>query len=151
MKLHYPEISLSDLRNIDLIRRLLVEKPGYFDSEDCTYSPEFKAWFSKDAVKDAVPEAVKEVELASTEQEVTNVLKHLISLKNSLPNDTADQLQWVRAAATLLEKLVTLKEKAFNIKHIQEFEAQVIGILEDFLTPEQRTIFRERLADANLR
>lgn len=146
-----PPIGAETLQRIDLACRLATEDPSFLDK----YEPPIRDWLRRlvalrHPTAEVGKDAAADVELASTEEEVSGLLKHLKSLKNSLPNDTADQLSWVKAGATLLDKLITMQERAANVKSVKAFENVVVGVLEDFLTPEQRTVFRKRLEDADL-
>lgn len=147
MNTHYPSVDLAVLQRISLIRRLASENPSFF--EDSPYDEAVKAWFAAPLVA-PVQASGDYPDLADADVEAEELLKHLKSLKNSLPNDTADQLAWVRAAATLLDKIVTVKERANSVKRMQEFEKLVIDTLQDVMTPEQRTVFQNRMAHANL-
>jgi hypothetical protein len=146
-----PPIGAETLQRIDLACRLATENPNFL--ADADYPPPVKDWLRRlvalrHPTAGVALDAAADVELASTEVEITELLKHLKSLKNSIGTDANDQLAWVKAGTTLLDKLLTMQERAANVKTVKVFEDTVIGIMEDFLTPEQRTAFRQRLDEA---
>lgn len=51
----------------------------------------------------------------------------------------SDRLAFYRTAAQLLDKLLTLGERAKNLKQVSDFQNRVLAVFEEVLTPEQRT------------
>lgn len=146
---HYPKLDLTVLRNADLARRLATENADYFGPE-CPYEPAVVALLRATVTSPASVAMQVYPPLDPPDEEAEELLKHLKSLKDSLPKDTNDQLAWVRAAATLLDKIVTVKERAQSVKRMAEFEKLVLDTLQDQMTPQQRTQFQDRMANANL-
>lgn len=55
------------------------------------------------------------------------------------PADQTEKMGYFRTKTALLEKLMLLRERAAGIKHVKEFESTILRIMEEVLTPEQRT------------
>lgn len=146
MNTYFPPLSLSKetLQNIRIASRLVFENgPGFLEDPECTYTPEIKAFLRGGVCESELGNGV-DAALEAPEEEAESLLKFLKRLENSL-EDTNDKLAYVRACATLLEKIVSTKEKAMNLKRLKEFEDLVVGTLENFLTPAQRTQFQNSL------
>jgi len=79
-------------------------------------------------------------------KELSEVQKDLRDLKTDskglLP---ADKIQILKTRAALIEKMITLEERATNIKKVSMFMSTVMGILDDAFTDEQRQVFMKRL------
>lgn len=60
---------------------------------------------------------------------------------------SADKNTYFKLSVSLLERMITMKEKMSNIKAVDTFTSGVISIMEDILTTEQRIIVRERLKE----
>lgn len=58
-----------------------------------------------------------------------------VSEKNSL----------LRTMTTLLDKLVSIDERAKGLKHLSDFQNTILDIIEDVMNPDQRTTIMERL------
>ena len=59
--------------------------------------------------------------------------------------DTATRLQIIRTRATLMEKLVLIRERFTNVKKVSHFQAVVISILDDLVDEDRRAEFIKRL------
>jgi len=59
--------------------------------------------------------------------------------------DVKDRIQVAKARAALLEKLLSLQEKATNIRSIREFQETIVQFMEQVLTEDQRLDFLTRV------
>lgn len=59
--------------------------------------------------------------------------------------DTGQRIQIVKAKAGLLDQLLKMQERAFNIKRMSFFQETVIGILDDLVSEDDRETFLKRI------
>jgi hypothetical protein len=59
--------------------------------------------------------------------------------------DTATKLSILKTRSTLMEKLVTIRERFTSARKVAEFQQIVISILDDLVPEERRAEFIERL------
>lgn len=138
----FPTLNDGVFTAIRQIQRLVAADPNYFKADDCTYPPDFIKLFSPIAAVASVPLA--DIELGDFEVEAEELLKYVKGLKPT--GDVAkDGIDYTRAMTSLLEKLLSIKERAAKLKDVAEFEAKVVEFLQDILTPEQRTLFMDRV------
>lgn len=155
--LFYPELNLSTLKNIQIVRQLMLEHPHYF--MESPYSGEVENFFNTIfPAKDKKPsEKLSDFEIAADTLDLegpnkwSNLAKEAAKLYTGLKlvkHDTEspnEQLAYFKTATSLLEKLVGLEERAMGLKKVHEFHSVVMGIMEEILTPTQRTDVMEKL------
>jgi hypothetical protein len=72
-----------------------------------------------------------------------------IDLSNTgLGLEGSDKLAYLKTAAGLLEKLLSMQERANNLKQISEFYALIMTIMEEELSSDQRSKIMIRLEEA---
>lgn len=151
MSFFYPPLDPATIQALDVIRTLIAESPDYF--VDSPYSSETETllakWFKPVPVPVQAPVAAPEpaaevdehgnpVELQIWEglrEEIKQAYLHLKKAKNE---KNQDKVAWAKNAVNLLEKLVKLDGQATNIEMVGNFQREVIAILEEICTPEQR-------------
>jgi hypothetical protein len=57
----------------------------------------------------------------------------------------AERNSLLRTMTTLLEKLVSIDERAKGLRYVSDFQNTMLEIIEDVMTPDQRTTIMERL------
>ncbi len=144
----YPPLDPPAFKNVRIVARLAAEDPNYFSDPACPYPIDVVEFFR------GIPGARKAngtvpVELQSLDLEVEELLKQLKSLQQSFDSQTSqkEQLDYIKAATSLLGKLMELKEKAAHVSDVEEFKRTVLALLADVFTPEQRTTFMDRLGE----
>lgn len=89
-----------------------------------------------------------DVDNLDTEAEVTKLFKDIREYGSVIASDDVSAKNtYFRVSASLLEKLVTLREKAAGQKAFDRFVEFVISVHEDLLTKDQSNEFRQRLED----
>lgn len=126
--------------------RILLENlradPNYLDHEDCPYSDEFRTLFRGGAVE------MGEIEDLDLEAESLRLFTELREAKDSMGGDDhAERMAYFRTSTSLLDKLITMRERAQNVKAISRFYRVVLDLIEEMLEPGQITRFRERLKE----
>lgn len=82
------------------------------------------------------------------EDELVTLLKDLRELKMEDGGEDKDtQLKIMKAKATLIEQLVKLRERIFNIRRQAQFEGTVVGVLEDLVDESGRAEFLRRIGE----
>ncbi|KGX18978.1 hypothetical protein [Burkholderia pseudomallei] len=156
---HYPVITDHVEWSIKMIITLATENAAYLDDEACPYGVDFKKVISNLIHRQVQPEQ-KKVDIADfeiTEDQIDSSLdidlyRVFADLKNygkTIPqSDQTERMAYFRTATSLLERLVTARERALGIKQIRDFQDTVLSIMEECMSPDQRTEVMERLRSA---
>lgn len=141
---YFPEVPEGQ---VQLLLQLAAQDPGYLDDEDCPYSDEMI-----EAIRGARPVAseIEDVDPESVDLEAES-LRLFLELREHKDNltidDHAEKMAYFRTSTSLLEKLVTLRERAQNVKAVSVFMSTVMNAMDEFLEPGQITKVRERLQE----
>lgn len=151
----YPELDLQTLRHINTVRKLYELHPTYF--LESPYPGEVQKFF--DSLKgNPMPESKGFQEAAQmlnmeSDNKWDNLAKEAVLIYNDLkgvkvstesPNE---KIQYFKTISNLLEKLVSLQERAMGLKNVHEFHKAVMEVMEEVLTPTQRTDVMQKLQD----
>lgn len=139
-----------------IIGKKLKEDPDYLKNDDCPYSDEVKALF--EGVREVVvpgglvtPLAVKTT-WDKLQEEMASIFDELNEIGEELENNESvepkDKINYVKAKAGLMQKLVEMQERVHGIQQISAFYRVVMDIMENVLTIDQRTKVMERLETA---
>ena len=142
---YYPAV---DEETILMIRRLSASDPDYFTDPDCPYSPELIASLGGKAGEGELPAvpAGFTLNLDNIDGELDRLYNQLRQFGESLERaDAAEKNTYFRLSVTLLEKMTELKERAVGVRQTKEFTDTVLRIMEDQLTPDQRTKIMHQL------
>jgi hypothetical protein len=160
----YPQFDADMLLPIKLALTSISEDPLWLERPDCPYEKEvsellWAMWLTFRTK----PRQTREVSSGEggagenaigVEDKWRNVADELTELFNGLKEakeDTLDmevkeKLNYYRVATSLLEKITGLGERAMNVRAVSEFQAKVLSVFDEVLTPEQRTRAMEKLA-----
>lgn len=146
---------------LETVIRHLQEDDHYLDDIECPYGPELRMLLQSIAPKVVDPnDMVGRAEVledadpdedrwAFLDREVQELYQSLKTQSNNLTNSTsAEKMSYFRTATSLLEKLVSLQERTVGLKRIAEFHDTVMTIMDDVLTPDQRTTVMDKLGKA---
>lgn len=150
---HYPDLSQKLLVPLRVVREQLRLDPGFLDDPTCPYpadvlellkhlAPAAQAVSGQFLRRSGSKHAILEDELQDLYLEIRDFGKKLSK------DDVTEFMSYFRTRTTLLEKLVSLTERAVSVKEAQRFQDIVMGILEDMLSPDQRAEALELLAAA---
>lgn len=145
----YPNINSETVMTLSLIEKFLDKDPKFLDHDDCPYPAEVKSFFSKRAQAMSAP-AVNifedEDDVDVMDKQIQKVLSDLDSMGAAMvAAEVNERIAYFRAKTTLVEKLMNLKERVFNLKELQEFRATVLQGLDDICDKDQITTFMKRL------
>lgn len=87
---------------------------------------------------------------ADAQEEVLKEVKDLIKQLNELDAgdkalDTGERVKIINTKSNLIERLVKMQERVFNVKRMSDFQDTVITILDDLVSEKDRTTFLKRL------
>ncbi len=154
----YPTIDLNAVMGLLPIKEQLSSNPDYLDNPDCPYAVDVR-----DTLKILFPPAVVEKKRSTKtggtgknqitedqaqliEAEAMGLLKELQDLKapvgKGMDHDT--KISIIKAKTALIEKVIGVQERFYNIRKVSTFMKDIIGILES-LDPDTRHLFQEKL------
>ena len=146
MERFFPPIDEDVLIQMNLARRLAADDEEYLSDTDCPYSDDLKALLSP--MRGGGGGGAIDVEAIDLEQEILTLQSDLKQYGGDLKaSDTAEKSTYFRLMTSLLEKITTLKERTHNLKQIAEFERVLMEIMDDILSPDQRTAVMQRLRE----
>lgn len=144
--MNYPSLLPLTFASLKLIKQHIQADPEYLSHPDCPYDDDIKSFFDGFTPKGGVPKEGTDARDVSTELNV--LYDELIEFKDHLGvEDVAERMSYFRTRTALIEKILTLKERAAGLSEISVFQEIVLGILDDLMTPDQRTDFAHRLKD----
>ena len=120
--------------------------PAYLEDRACPWSKELKTFvkelagnISADAGGESVFEVPNGDKFEIMVKELDQLYSDLKSFRGTLnamePNEKAT---FFKTSMSLMEKIVALKERIYNMKEISEFQKTVITVMEHHLDPEQQ-------------
>lgn len=147
---YFPPLTAEHLVPLRALKQLLVNSPDLLNHPNCPYDDDVREFLKlmlapADLAKDEIisldtPEAMD----AQLEHIYSNLMKFQSELNKS---DSKDKLQWAKAAISIIDRVISLKERVLNLKNFSNFQKTMIGILDDVLEPHQRTEVVERLGN----
>lgn len=143
----YPNIIEDQALLIRSIIRKLDEDEGYLTSPECPYSDELKKFFISFAKPSSNTLDVFEGdEIDALDDQLKKLINDLEEQGKALgSHDTSEKLHYFRTKTTLIEKLVTLRERTFNLKEIHVFRSTILQFMHDVCTPDQVTELMSKL------
>lgn len=144
---HYPPLNEAQIK---LILSLFATYPDYFDVPGCPYSDEIKELFkgeSKVLDFESHQTAAKDLSDDQILQEISDLHQKLKDYWDEVKTSdkSADKNTFFRVAVALLERIVNLREQMSNLSQVNVFIDEVLRIMEQVLTPDQRSEVTERL------
>lgn len=157
----YPTLDLNAVMNLLPIREQLSADPEFLDKPDCPYGADIRAalktLFPPDTEVKATAKSgrkggkgkneISEEQAAVIEAEATALLQELKDLKppagKGFDHDT--KISIIKAKTALIEKVVNIQERFFNIRKVSTFMKTVINILDKMVEPDKRNDFLKEL------
>lgn len=157
----YPEIDIQDLNNVIKLIEDVTENPDMLDPANCPYDedvqtklkkisgwmhPAARASVEKEKNPVGRPKAGPVLPVDEVEKEIDDLRKDITQLKLDAKGlETADRIQIIKTRATLVEKMIAMKERTTNVKKQMQFVQNVIALMEDVMDQKQREVMIERL------
>lgn len=149
----YPTIRDETVLPLNVVVQNLDKDRGYLDHDDCPYSETVKNFFrrflsiTEGPKVDLFAEAKTDGEYASVlDKQVEKIINDLEAFADTLGNaDHSEKLAYFKAKTGLLEKLVGMRERIYNLREMNEFRGRVVGFLDEICTVDQITELMKRL------
>jgi hypothetical protein len=154
MDYYYPDI---DIQALLLMIELQKQDPDYIRGSD--YGPEIEGLFlgltegsgvGAGAGLAGLPMSTEGMSKWDRLEYESNELFEALTQagKGLAARDNAEKMAYFRVAASLLEKIVAIQERALNLKKLATFQQIVLSVMDDVLTGDQRLQVRARLEEA---
>ena len=148
---HYPPIDEKTLR---LLLLKYEQDPEYFSRPECPYAQDIKDIFTGQTAVQYFDTHMESVTLESDDDIQKEINDVYSKLKNywdevKISDKSADTNTFFRVSTSLLEKLVDLRERMSKIKQVNSFISEVMQIMDEVLSSDQRNEVTERLKRFN--
>lgn len=145
--MEYPKIDRSSIWAVVEFVEAAKTQPELLTSGECPYPKEFMEIVRSLFNKDKAQAAVTATSMEDLENEIANIYNELDEFKTAIDQDAEGQVyvSYMRLRASLLTKMVEVKERIYNIKSMKAFQDRVLAGLDAICTPEQRTKFMDYL------
>jgi hypothetical protein len=155
----YPSINSDKLLPFKLVRQRLLDDPNYLDASDCPYGPDVKQWLRaaflpEEQVAMPVATVIEDVNIedealwSDVASQARQLYRELESVKDTVgKGDTSELISITKAQAGLLERLISVGEKAIGLREMAEFKRVILSAIDDLMTPDARTTLMARLGD----
>lgn len=145
MSFFYPELDTSTLKNVEIVRQLVQKHPSYF--LESPYGSEAETLLTK-WFKRARSDTDGGVEAERSFDGLIAELEFIFSdLKTARPPDSSEEkIAYIKTSTLVLERIVGLQERAFNVKQVSDFQRAVMQIMDEVMTPTQRTVIMDKMA-----
>jgi hypothetical protein len=144
----YPTLKDDQILTLQIVVKSIEKDAGYLDSSDCPYSDVIKDFFRKISRPEvlAVDLFENRDDIEVLDEQIQKVLSDLERMGPAmLTAETNERLAYFKAKTTLLEKLVNMKERVFNLKEMNDFRNIVISTIETVSTKDQIAEFMKNL------
>lgn len=143
----YPDLTFDNVFQVYSVGQNMKREPNYL--EESPYPDMIKRTLKAIYPVDEAVEIVKPttlIDIADLDIKTETEFLYLETKKllNARSIDEKDRASIIKTATGQMEKLITLIERANNIKYMREFEAKVLNTLKKVL-PEKREEFLEEL------
>lgn len=144
---YYPNISEDQILLVNRVFRILEDNPDYLKDPKCPYTPVVKDFFTnRGAVAAGAVDLFEGDEIVAIDKQIQKLMNDLETYGQGLgPGDSSEKLQYFKTKNSLIEKLLTNKERITNLKQINEFRSIVIQFMDEILDKDQKTIFMKRI------
>lgn len=149
----YPDLSQKTLAPLRVVQEQLRLNPTYLDADECPYDANVKellkllAPSSSDCSSSFLRRSGSKHQILEDETQALYLEIRDFGQKLKA-DDVTERMSYYRTRTALLEKLISLTERATSMKAVGLFQEIVLGIFEDMLTPDQRAEAMERLSAA---
>lgn len=138
---YYPVLDVSTIQALETVQLLIEDDPTYLD--EAPYPKEVLEYLRGGGGEERPVVPVEDLDL---EAEADRLYQELREYGETV-KDPAERNTYFRLSTTLMEKLLNIKERATNVAMVKQFTETVLQIMEDELSPDQRTSIMRRLRD----
>lgn len=138
----YPQLRDETVLGFNVVLKNLLEDPEYLDDPSCPYSPMIKTFFEKvtnlttlDEVEDLFE---GQDDVLVLEDQIKRAFNNIDDIgKKMIGNDTAEKMNYYKLKAMLMEKLLNMQERIYNIKEMSQFRFIIMDFLDQQCTKDQ--------------
>lgn len=143
----YPTLREETVAVLNTILQQIDKDPGYLSSPECPYSDLAKQVLGKFKSSAEVVDIFEgKDEVLVIDQQIHAIINDLESVGSTLGSaDQAEKLNYFKVKTTLLEKLINMRERTFNLKELNEFRSTILAFLDEVCTKDQITDLMKRL------
>jgi hypothetical protein len=145
----YPTIRDETAVALNAVLQNIQLDASYLDKPECPYSPAIKSFFKSRIETSSGPEIdifAGEDELIVLDSQIIKVINDLEKFGNTLTSeDVTEKMAYFRTKTSLIEKLVTMRERLANLKEISDFRSIILGFMNETCTKDQITDLMHRL------
>ncbi len=149
----YPSLRAETIMSLNAVALNIQKDPNYLDHSDCPYDDKTKEFFRKridvvgsNGVSDSPNLFEGENELEVLDEQIIKVINDLEVFGQKLTvAESPDKMGYFRTKTALIEKLVNMRERVFNIKEINDFKLTLLAFMNEILTKDQVTNLMSRL------
>lgn len=145
----YPRLAPGVIDLLKVVVNRVKRDEGYLDDPLCPYDDAMKNWLRSivgprgDVPTPGLVEAVDDWDASDPDawDDVATKARQLYAEleKAQVEADTGEVVQIIKAKAGLLERLISVGDKSMSHKKVAEFNRIMHAIMDDVLTPDQRT------------
>lgn len=144
----FPNMTPSAIKSIVELSKFLNGEVKALDHASCKYPAELKRAIRAMAKLKETPQVIQaetmgEIDIAAESRNLYHSLKTTLNAVDKM--ETNEKVQIFRTATALMEKLLTLQEKAVALEHFTQFKELVMNTLERYLSPVQISEFVSEL------
>lgn len=147
----YPKFPEDLAMTIEIVTRSLGKDDTYLDAADCPYPDALKAFFRR--VASGGVDLTATIDLFEGQEEtdvidkqIQKVLSDLDGMSATMKSaETNEKIAYYKAKTGLLEKLISLKERVFNLKEISQFRGVLMEFMDAVCTKDQISELMKRL------
>lgn len=162
----YPPLPPSLGLQLEAIRIQMEFDPGYLTDDACPYNSQLKGFLRQLVMparvgRDDSVTALFKADAEDTDGEnINNLIDEVSSVINSMRSlqkdmeregsETSERLNFLKNYAPMLERFMSLKEKATGLKQIYQFQRIVVEAMEGMLNKDQILEFKNKLKAINV-
>ena len=152
----FPTLAKKAQDSLTALLQILASDPECLNSPHCPYDPQFKAALSAflgvGAKKNAKgEEGVTPLTTKNLTEFYLKVFRELEEYKKEIQaGDKAEMNTYFRLSVNLGDKILEGMERTANLEKVREFSDYFIQVMDDVLTPDQRTAIVRRLKNTIL-
>lgn len=159
MPSHYPPIPATLTTQLEAVALFMENDPSYLMNPDCPYPEKLKGFLRKLVGPVLTAEDIAEGSVFTpdqdTGQQLDSFMAEVQSTINSMKNlasdmtgntvDIGDKMTFLKNYAPLLERFLSMQEKAGGLKQMFDFQAVVTSVMDEVLDKDGRLDFKNRL------
>ncbi|CCV12950.1 hypothetical protein [Mesorhizobium sp. STM 4661] len=146
----YPTIKDETVLMLNVVVQNIEKNPSYLSSPDCPYSDVIKKFFQRTGAEVApVDLFAGEDELVVIDTQIAKIINDLEAFGVTLTKeDVSEKLAYFKTKTVLFEKLISMRERTFTLKELNEFRSTILGFMNEICTKDQVTDLMLRLDGA---